>query len=158
MHQHASNRTRHGKRKAFEMKRGDWPARANGGGGRSGWWRAARRRRARTCGGGASRGERECVSMWSAVRRTWCWAAWTARSTARCTPQQPPRATRWIPVSALSYPIPYILILHTFVIPNYPIVGRKYIETSIQGQGNFKKYIFSIFLQTISEFIITFFC
>lgn len=34
MHQHASNRTRHGKRKVFEMKRGDWWVVTNGGGGR----------------------------------------------------------------------------------------------------------------------------
>lgn len=36
MHRYASNRTRHGKSKAFQTKRSDWPMRANGGTGRSG--------------------------------------------------------------------------------------------------------------------------
>ncbi|KAJ2938581.1 hypothetical protein O0L34_g13078 [Tuta absoluta] len=48
MHQHASNRTRNGKRSAFEMKRGDWAMRTNGGGGRGGARRGGPALRART--------------------------------------------------------------------------------------------------------------
>lgn len=130
MHQHASNRTRHGKRKAFEMKRSDWWVVTNGGGGRG-----ARRLAARGCArahvAAARRADNVCLSSPESVgvsvpSCSWCSAViyhdagrngrQGVRRAARCSRGRRLRhGYRWVPPPATKHAhLPNLLKLNVF--------------------------------------------